>query len=964
MFGFKLIDQHVIEDIKSEAFIYEHEKSGAQLLHIKNDDDNKVFSVAFRTPPKDSTGVPHIVEHCVLSGSRKYKTKEPFMDMVKGSLKTFINAMTFSDKTIYPVASRNEKDFRNLMDVYLDAVYFPMIHEDKTIFMQEGWHHNIFDKEDPIKYNGVVYNEMRGAYSQPTTLLGELIGASLFPDTTYQYSSGGNPDHITDLTFEDFKKFHKDLYHPSNSYIYVYGNGDIEAYMAHMDKDYLCHFDKKTVDSAIALQKPFSERVISNGYYGIAADETTENKTYLSMNYVLGDAKEPINHLIGDILKDVLVNAAAGPVKKALLDAGIGQDIMASTSGGLQLTLSIIAKNADIGQKEAFESIVEETLKQLIKDGIDKDLLESAINTTEYDLREATGFATKGIIYHIQSMSTWLYDGEPTQLLSYNKVLSDLRNHMTTDYFERFIEAQLIENKHASLVTLSPEKGLGEAKAKADEERLAKFKATLSDTAIETLIKENEVLKEKQLSPDSKEALATMPKLSVDDVNKETEALPIEVIKKGPYEVIKHPIFTNGIGYVEYLFNTEHMSEEELPYLALLTDLLGKLDTTSYGYGDLNNTIYKLTGGINLSVRVYSDPKHDGMFYPKFVVGGKAVIDKLSDLSKLMNVLLVETKFDDFKRIKELLLQNKSRLEMAINQRGDNYASTRLASYFLPAAHYNEKVKGFEYYWFLSDLVKDFDEKGEVFVSKLKEVYKKAFNVNGLMISFTGDESDYEAFAQTHEKAIENLNAQVVEKCVYDFDLTVKNEGIASSSNVQYCAQGFNFKRMGKSFVGHMQVLKSILSADYLHDRIRAKGGAYGCGISFNDNGNVIATSFRDPNLVETLDVFKEMADYVESLNLDKDEMTKYIIGAISRLDAALTAKGKGMYATANYVAGIDKKMIQKERDEVLATTLEDIKALAGLIREVMDKDYHVVYGNDVKIKSSEVFDKVIPFNK
>jgi len=959
MYGFKLLDTHKVNEINSDAFVYEHEKSGAKLLHLKNTDDNKVFSVAFRTPPTDSTGVPHIIEHCVLSGSRKYKTKEPFMDMVKGSLKTFINAMTFSDKTIYPVASRNDKDFMNLMDVYLDAVFFPMIHEDKTIFMQEGWHYNLEEKDGPLKYNGVVYNEMRGAYSQPTTLLREYIGKSLYPDTTYQYSSGGNPDHITDLTYEDFKQFHKDYYHPSNAYIYIYGDGDIETYLEHMN-DYLSHFDRKEIESEIPLQTGFDAISRVEGTYSIASEESESNKTYLSYNFVVGEGTDVRAHIMGEVMKDVLIGAAAGPVKKALLDAGIGEDIMASFDGGAQLNLSFIAKNAEYDQKDEFERIIRVTLENAVKEGLDKNLIESSINVSEYDMREATGFATKGIIYHIYSMNAWLYEGHPTELIAYDEEIKALRELINTDYFEEYIQEKLLDNTHASIVTLSPEKGLGEKKAQADVEKLETLKATLSEDELDTILEENKVLKHKQLTPDSKEALETIPKLGVVDVTVDAEEIPIEERLVDNYKIVKHDIFSNDIAYLEFLFDTSMITQEDIPYIPLLADLIGKLDTSSYAYGYLNNEIYKLTGGINLSSRTYTDT-NSKVFYPKMVVSGKVVVDKLNELMRLINVLLTETIFEDSKRIKELLLQSKSRMEMAINQRGDSYASSRLASYFLPSSHYGEKVRGFDYYWFLSDLIKNYD--GEV-LTKLKEVYSKLFNTNGLIISITGDEKTYQVFDKTYKQALKGLNNKVFESVDYQFDLSVKNEGIASSSNVQYCAQGFNFKALDYEYSGHMQVLKSILSSDYLHDRIRAKGGAYGCGISFSDNGNVIATSYRDPNLEATFNVFDEMADYIDELSLDQETLTRFIIGAVSRLDSAMTPKGKGTYGTANHISGIRQKMIQEERDAILNITLEDIKSLSKLVRNVMSKGYRVAYGNDVKIKASDLFDNIRNLNE
>jgi Zn-dependent M16 (insulinase) family peptidase len=959
--GFQLIDTHDVKEIKSKAHVFMHEKTKAKLLFLENDDEDKVFSVAFRTPPKDSTGVPHIIEHCVLSGSRKYKTKEPFMDMVKGSLKTFINAMTFSDKTIYPVASKNSKDFRNLMDVYLDAVFFPMIHDEKEIFMQEGWHYNIFEKEAPVQLNGVVYNEMRGAYSQPTTQLREVINRSLFPDTTYQYSSGGNPDVIPELTYEDFKKFHDDYYHPSNAYFYLYGNGDILEYLEHIEGDYLSHFEEKTIDSSIALQAPFNEPVSLVQSYGVSSEESLDNKTFLSMNFVIGEGTDKEAHMVGEILKEVLVGAAAGPIKKALLKAGVGQDIMCSFGGGKQLTFNIIAKNADENQKDEFESIIFTTLKDLIRDGIDKDLLRSAVNIAEYDMREATGFATKGIIYHMLSMNSWLYDGQATELLHYDDQLKAMREYIETDFYERYVDKKLLENTHRSLVVLKPEKGVNEKKAELLEEKLKAYKASLSDSDLDKLIQENESLKKKQLSPDSKDALDTIPKLSVEDVNKAVEEIPSEVIEKEGVEIIKHDIFSNDIAYIEWIFDTRKVNQDDLQYIALLSDLLGKLSTKNYNYGDLSSTIYKETGGVSFATRTYVNGKKQE-YYPKFVLSGKAISSKIEPLVALSKEVITSTLFDDEKRLKEVLLQSKSRLEMAINSRGDNYASTRVASYFAESSQYSELMRGFEYYWFLCDVIDNLDD---IKINKLKEIYELIFNKQNLKISFTGDSNSYSVFERHFTDIVKVLNQEAFTPQIYKFDLSKKNEGITSSSNVQYCAQGYNFRKLGYEYSGKMQVLRALLNSEYLHDRIRAKGGAYGCGISFSDSGNIVATSFRDPKLSETLQVFNELYDFTNELDLTDDEITKFIIGAISRSDAAMTAKGKGMFATANHISGITLEMLQEDRDAVLSTKSSDFKAIAQILKDIMNMQHICVYGNDVKIKESkETFDTIRAFNQ
>lgn len=591
-YGFKLEEEYEIKEIQSTARLFIHEKSGAKLLQLENNDDNKVFSIGFRTPPWNSTGVPHIIEHSVLSGSRKYRTKEPFMDMLKGSLQTFINAMTFSDKTLYPVASRNDKDFFNLMDVYLDAVFYPRIYEEPKIFMQEGWHYEIFNKEDPIVYKGVVYNEMKGAYSSPETILDDEISKSLYPDTCYKYSSGGNPDVIPELTYEEFLDFHKRFYHPSNSYIYVYGNGNIEKYLEHIDKDYLSNFDKKDIDSHIDMQKPFQKRKEVLAYYPILKDEDDENRSYLSLNFVLGENTNPETYLMTDILRLMLIELEGAPIKKALLQEEIGEDVFSINVGGIQPGFGIVAKNTSSDKKETFENIVFDALKKLVEKGIDKKLIEASINIMEYNLREAGNFPTKGLLYNIQSMDSWLYDGSPTAHLQYEDTINKLRKNMGTGYFEKFIEERLIKNPHSSMVIVEPKKGLKEEKDKALKEKLAKFKESLTDEEIEYLIKQNEELKKMQLSDDTPEAKATIPKLSISDVDKKAEIIPQEIIKFEESTLLFHDIFTSKIAYVDFYFDTSVIDEDLIPYISLLAGILGKIDTQVRDYSELANDIY------------------------------------------------------------------------------------------------------------------------------------------------------------------------------------------------------------------------------------------------------------------------------------------------------------------------------------------------------------------------------------
>ncbi len=963
--GFKLKEKYPVKELDAVAYIFEHEKSGARLLNLETEDDNKVFSAAFRTPPSDSTGVPHIVEHCVLSGSRKYKTKEPFMDMVKGSLKTFINAMTFSDKTIYPVASRNDQDFSNLMDVYLDSVFFPMLHENPEIFMQEGWHYDIHDKNDPITCTGVVYNEMRGAYSTPDAFLDDVIDEALYPDTCYKYSSGGDPDVIPQLTLEDFRAFHKTYYHPSNCYLYLYGNGDLDAYLKHIDAQYLSHFDKQIVASEIKVQAPISKRVTKTAYYPVAQDERLDNRDYLSLSYNLAKVTDPVEYLTSQILKHSLVTSTAAPIKKDLLEAQLGEEITASTTDGIHTGVSIIVKNSDAEKSDLFIDTVESTMKALVKNGIDKDLLRASVNIVEYDLREASRFPTKGIIYHINSMQSWLYSDSPTLYLQYDALLEEIRKRIDTNYFEAFLENRFLNNPHQALVVLRPDKDMAERKEKALEKELADYKATLTDSEIKTLIEENAALRKKQLEPDSEEALATIPALSVADVDKQAERIPQEVEHVHDVTLLHHDIFANNIVYVDYIFSLEGLDVEKIPYANLISSLLTKLDTKEQTYTDFNKEIYRHTGGITVQPVVYPASDNDQFFYPKMALRTKAIGDNINAVNGIINELVTKTKVTDKSRIRDLLQESKSKMEANFQQNGHSLAGRRCQSYYSPIARYSELLYGLDYYWFLSDLLADFDKRADGLVEILEDILTSIFNKNGLIISVTGSKDDYSKIKSTLFKLFDGMTDTPLKKADLNLSYEQINEGITASGGVQYVAKASNYRKYGVDYNGNINVLTTLLNSEYLHDRVRAKGGAYGCSISASHTGNMTVASYRDPNLKQTIDVYGQMADFIESLTLSQESIDKYIIGAISRQDAALTPHMKGRTATADYISGISFEEIQQEREDILGTHLADLKAYAPVLRKLMDDNYVCVLGNDTKVKEhKDLFNHVVPLKK
>jgi Zn-dependent M16 (insulinase) family peptidase len=955
--GFKLIQEKKIEELNSVTRLFKHEKSGARLLHLENDDDNKVFSIGFRTPPKSSNGLPHILEHSVLCGSRKFPTKEPFVELIKGSLNTFLNAMTFSDKTIYPLASKNDKDFFNLMDVYLDAVFYPNIYSQPEILMQEGWHYELEKKEDKLSYKGVVYNEMKGAFSSPEGCLMRKIQESLFPDTSYGVESGGDPEFIPDLTQAEFIDFHKKYYHPSNSYIFLYGDGDIDKELQFISEGYLNNFDEIVLDSAIALQKPFTTMSEVKVDYPISSDDDEIDKDYLSMNFVSGDnISRPELHLSLEILEYLLLESAAAPLKKALVEAELGKDVFGSFDNSiLQPVFSIIVKNSNESEKDRFKQVVFDSLKKIVKEGIDKKLIEACINITEFKLREADlGGFPKGLFYYITSMDSWLYDKDPTMHLEYESYLSKIKSALTTNYFEKLIEEFLINNTHSSMVILNGKKGLAEQKAKSLEEKLTKYKASLSEEEIQKIVQGTKTLKERQTTPDSVEVLETIPLLERSDIEACVEHLPLKEKDEDGVKVLSHNIFTNKIAYINILFDAKKVNMELLPYVTLLSTLLGRVSTKDTNYSDLSNEINIHTGGIHFTTEVYGDSENFEKFSPKLAVKTKALTQKIPKLFDIMTEIISITEFSDKKRLKELIQQLKSRQEMKIVDRGHMTAAGRLTSYFSPASAYIEKTSGISFYKFINEIERDFDNKSGEIIENLKKVSKLIFNKNNLMISVTGEDDIYNAFVGELPKIIKILGQEKLPDVEYDFKLTRNNEGLLTSSDVQYVAKGYNFIKMGYAYSGKMLVLKTIASLDYLWNRVRVQGGAYGGFANIARSGNIVLVSYRDPNLQETLKAYDGICDYIGSFEASEREMTKYIIGTISDLDSPLTPSMKGERATAYYIRGISEEQRQQEREEVLSTTSEDIKSFKTLLNDITKENYYCVLGNENKLKDNK----------
>ena len=953
---YEILDEHRVEDVQSDGFILRHKKSGARIAILSNNDDNKVFYIGFRTPPEDETGVPHIIEHTTLCGSKKFPVKDPFIELAKGSLNTFLNAMTYPDKTVYPVASCNDQDFKNLMDVYLDAVFNPNITKYEEIFKQEGWHYELTGKDDELKINGVVYNEMKGAYSSPDEVLSSQIYRSLFPDNTYSKDSGGNPEYIPKLTYEAYLDFYHKYYHPSNSYIYLYGDMDVVERLEWLDKEYLSLYDYKKVNSEINKQPAFDEIKNVEAQYSITMDDSQENKTYLSYNRVVGDSLDEMLYQAFDVLDYALVSSPGAPVKQALIDAGIGDDVYGSYDAGiLQPVFSFVAKNANASQADEFESIIESTLKEVVKTGINKEALLAGINSSEFKFREADfGQFPKGLLFGLNCLDSWLFDDmKPFIHLECLGTFAKLRKAVDTDYFEKLIQEYLLDNTHGSSVTVKPKRGLGNERDEALAKELSDYKASLSDEEIKKLIEDTEHLKKYQEEPSSDEDLRKLPMLTRADMKKNAMAFSNIEDELLDVKVVRHDIESNGIDYISFLFDAGDFAQSELGYLGFFTNALGLVSTEKYSYTDLANATNIYTGGISTGTASHPDIKDRNNFVFKFEVKLKVLEKNLDKALELMEQMLLSSDFTDTKRLGELVAQIKARLQANLSSSGHLVAAMRSMSSFSRYALYQDELKGIAFYRSICRIEKELSESPKSVSDKLAAIAKKLFARNRMLISFTGNNEAYGNAKPSLEKVMTGFNKMSAVGNQAEVHFNTAKEAFIDASQIQYVAKTGDFICEGYEYTGALRLLRIILSYDYLWINVRVKGGAYGCMNTFLRSGESYFVSYRDPNLSDTLDVYDRIPEYIKSFSPDERDMTKYIIGTFSALDTPMNPEAKGSRSLSAYLEGITYEQIQKERNEILNAQPEDIRRLADLVKAVLKKDSICVIGNENMIKES-----------
>ncbi len=962
-----LLKKEMVEELKAEAYLLEHEKTKARVLLVMNDDNNKVFTIGFRTPPSDDTGVAHITEHSVLCGSRKFPVKDPFVELAKGSLNTFLNAMTYPDKTVYPVASVNDKDFHNLMDVYLDAVFYPNTYQNDKIMKQEGWHYELESPESELVYNGVVYNEMKGVYSSAEQQLMQAIQTSLFPDTTYGCDSGGDPKHIPELTQEAFLDFHRKYYHPSNSYIYLYGNLDFEKELAFIDQEYLSNFDYQKVDSEISRQQGFDEVKEITTKYPLLEEEDAKRNIYLSYNMVVGEGLDRKKDLAFSMLDYALIDVPGAPIRKALVDAGISDDVFSSYDGGcLQPSYSIVAKGCRREDKDKFVRIIEDVLADLIENGIEEKILRAALNHFEFKYKEANyGRYPKGLMCGLHAFNSWLYeDNEPFMYLRYNKDFEFLKEQIGTEYYVNLLDEYILKNLHKTIVIGEPQKGLNKENDEAVARKLADYKATLSEEEIQRIVEQTKELKKYQEEPSAPQDLEKIPMLTIDDIGKDAMKLKNRKVEVDGVPVICHDIFTNGIAYVRYLFDLKHVDVSLIPYISLLVALYKEVDTKNYTYNDLANEIDLMTGGIGVQASVQGVSKEMGDYQIHFSIYTKVLYENVEAALTLMKEILYTSKVTNRKRMKEVLGEMVSQMKIGIQESGHTAMATRALSYISQAAYLREKIEGISFYEFVNDLYKNFDSRYEETTEKLQEALHAFLKPENFMVSYAGDKditSELEVSIKQMKEYMNTDNYDVVEQRI---DLEKWNEGYKTSGKVQYVATAGNFVDAGYQYTGALNVLQVIFSYDYLWINVRVQGGAYGCMCNFSRMGDSYMTSYRDPNLQRTYDVYLNAPAYVENFKASDRDMLKYIIGAIAKTDAPMTPSMEGNYSLLCYLSGITDEILQQTRDEILAADVETIRRLAPIIKAITDTDIICAMGDEHMIENGkELFSALKTFS-
>lgn len=959
--NYELIEKRYVNDVEGDVYHFKHIKTGAHVIKVACSDKNKTFCIAFRTEAQDDSGTPHIMEHSVLNGSKKYPIKSPFDQLIKGSLQTYLNAMTGNDMTMYPVASVSEKDYFNLMDVYLDAVFNPLIYSDNRILKQEGWRIVLNNPDDQLKYNGVVYNEMKGVYSDPLSVLATLITKNLFPDNGYGKAYGGDPVSIPNLTQEKFLEFHKKYYNPENSYIFFYGDADVEKELKVLDEGYLSYFEPLNANYEIPLQKPFSEMKKVSDFYPSDEDSDPENDTYFTLSFVTCDNTNTLECQAINVLGDILIGLESGILRQAFMQSGLGSEIDWSFECIQQSVFSILGHNCNYKDAEKFKDLILDTLKKIAEEGLDKETVNSVINRREFYVREGND-AQLGMKKLYEILSPWMFGGNPIDAMETVKNFEIFKKEVENGLLEKIIKKYFIDNNFSLLITFAPKQGLESEIEAGIQKKLDEYKATLSEKEINDLIEENRILDEIQNTPDTPEQLKCIPTLSKSDLNPVAEDLKAEFRYIDDTKVAVYEGFTNEILYMRIAFNFRVLPLELLPYGALLCEFLGLTSTEKYSFGKLDNMLKTYTGGLAPCTSVYSkviDNKR--VAFPELRFKGKALRANISKMFDILDQIINHPILDDKQRIKELTSRLATQHSNDINSKGYSIVRSRVDSYLDEAAIIEELLDGVDFYFFVKDLNEHIDEKIDEIISNLKKTLNLLVRQDNVTFCVSCQKEDYELFEQECRKIRNAFNSE--KSTILDWDLKTESklEAFVGQSKVQYVMKACDLLEPGFEWKGQTCVLSKILSSDYLQTNVRVRGGAYGGWSYFGYDGLVCFSSYRDPNIKETLDVFDNTIEYLENFNEDDDTMLKYIIGTISSKDQPLTAAQKGQVAINRLIMGRTFDEIQRERDQILNTTAADIRAYADMMRKFKEKSVYCVYGGEEKInENAKLFKNIV----
>lgn len=953
-YGFDLIRDETIKELSSRARLFRHRQTGAELLSLENDDDNKLFGITFCTPPTDSTGVSHILEHSVLCGSRKYPLKEPFVELIKGSLKTFLNAFTFPDKTCYPAASQNTNDFYNLIDVYLDAVFYPRL--TPAVFQQEGWHYELPSPDGPLTLRGVVYSEMKGAYSAPERLLGEYGRQSLFPDTPYGFSSGGDPRHIPDLTYEQLRQFHQTYYHPSNARIFFYGDDDPERRLK-IIHEYLKDFQKIPVEATIPLQQPFAEPVRAVYPYPIDPDTPTEKKTIMTVNWLLDPMEDMLVRMSLQMVGYILVGMLASPLRKALIESGLGEDLVGGgmASGLRQAYFSTGLKGIARDDAETVERLIFDTLETIVREGLDRRTVEAVLNTTEFLLRENnTGNHPRGLVVMLRSLNTWLYGGDPLSPLAWTEALETIKSRIEAGepYFEQIIERSLLHNPHRTTIILEPDPDMEQRESSTERERLEQIRAAMKPDEVQSTIETVRLLKQMQETPDPPEALATIPRLKLEDLDRYNRVVPLTEMEREQTRVLHHALNTNGILYLDIGLNLHGLPQELLPFVAIFARALREMGTEKETYVQLAQRIGMKTGGIR------SHPvgmiTHAGKSTIWLFLRAKATMSRAQDLLDVLSDILQTANFDDRERFEQIVLEAKAREETSVLTGGSGFVNLRMRACFNEADWVNEQMGGITYLFFLRQLIEDIRNDWPGVRARLEQVRSLLLNRGGMICNVTLDGDDWADFAPRLDDFLTRFPNTPLRLATWTPQYGSGGEGLTAPTRVNYVGKAVNLFAHGYTFHGSIGVITNYLRTTLLWERVRMRGGAYGSFCRFGRHSGILSlVSYRDPNLLATLDVYDQLGQLLREAIPDADEVTRNIIGRISDLDAYLFPDARGYRSLLRHLAGHTDEIRQQKREEILSTTAADFRAFADMLDHVRHDGLTVVLGSPEAIETA-----------